>query len=132
MRLDGRSALLVLVSQCLSRLFHGLLSLSCLLQRSQVFAELLHDVSRRFAPFDVDTAREMIAEIKAAPLLTGYRGRAPLDIAALAETLARVSQLACDHADRIQEIDINPVFVRAAGQSVRAADALIVLKAGND
>ena len=97
-----------------------------------VFAELLHDVSRRFAPFDAGTAREMIAEIKAAPLLTGYRGRAPLDIEALAETLARVSQLVCDHADRIQEIDINPVFVGAAGQSVRAADALIVLKESND
>ena len=91
-----------------------------------VFAELLHDVTYRFAPFDVATAREMIAEIKAAALLTGYRGSAPLAVDALADVLSRVSLLAADHADRIAEIDVNPLFVNAAG--VVAADALIVLK----
>ena len=80
----------------------------------------------RFAPFDVATAREMIAEIKAAALLTGYRGSAPLAVAALADVLSRVSLLAADHAGRIAEIDVNPLFVNAAG--VVAADALIVLK----
>lgn len=91
-----------------------------------VFAELLKDVTYRFAPFDIETAREMIAEIKAAALLTGYRGSAPLAVDALAETLSRVSWLAADHADRIAEIDINPLFVNATG--VSAADALIGLK----
>jgi acyl-CoA synthetase (NDP forming) len=91
-----------------------------------VFAELLKDVTYRFAPFDVDTAREMVAEIKAAKLLTGYRGSAPLAIEALADVLARVSLLAADHADHIAEIDINPLFVNPAG--VVAADALIVRK----
>ena len=91
-----------------------------------VFAELLKDVTYRFAPFDVETAREMVAEIKAARLLTGYRGSAPLATGALADVLSRVSLLAADHADRIAEIDINPLFVNAAG--VVAADALIVLK----
>ena len=91
-----------------------------------VFAELLKDVTYRFAPFDVDTAREMVAEIKAAKLLTGYRGSAPLAIEALADVLARVSLLAADHADHIAEIDINPLFVNTAG--VVAADALIVIK----
>jgi len=91
-----------------------------------VFAEVLKDVTYRFAPFDVETAREMVAEIKAAKLLTGYRGSAPLATGALADVLSRVSLLAADHADRIAEIDINPLFVNAAG--VVAADALIVLK----
>ncbi len=90
-----------------------------------VFAELLKDVTYRFAPFDIGTAREMIAEIKAAALLTGYRGGAPLAVDALAETLSRVSWLAADHADRITEIDINPLFVNAS--AVSAADALIAL-----
>jgi acyl-CoA synthetase (NDP forming) len=93
-----------------------------------IFTELLKDVTHRFAPFDTDTAREMIAEIRGAPLLTGYRGKPALDVEALAHTLARVSQLAADHAERIAEIDINPLFVRAAGEGVVAADALIVLK----
>lgn len=91
-----------------------------------VFAELLKDVTYRFAPFDVDTAREMVAEIKAAKLLTGYRGSAPLAVEALADVLSRVSLLAADHGDRIAEIDINPLFVNARG--VVAADALIVVK----
>ena len=91
-----------------------------------VQAELLKDVTHRFAPFDAATAREMISEIKGAALLQGYRGRPPLDIAALADTLARVSLLAADHADRIAELDVNPLFVREQG--VVAADALIVLK----
>jgi acetyltransferase len=91
-----------------------------------VFTELLEDVTYGFAPFDAEAAREMILEIKGARLLDGYRGRPKLDVAALADTLARISLLIADHADRIAEIDVNPVFVREQG--VVAADALIVLK----
>jgi acyl-CoA synthetase (NDP forming) len=93
-----------------------------------IFTELLKDVTHRFAPFDVETAKEMIAEIKAAPLLTGYRGKPALDVEALADALSRVSLLVADHAGRIAELDINPIFVRPAGQGVVAADALLVLK----
>lgn len=92
-----------------------------------IFTELLKDVTRRFAPFDVATAREMISEIKGAALLHGFRGQPALDVDALADTLSRLSLLAADHADRIAEIDVNPLFVRPAGQGVTAADALIVL-----
>lgn len=91
-----------------------------------VFTELLHDVTHQFAPFDLATARAMIGDVKGAALLNGYRGRPPLDIAALADALARLSLLIADHADRIAEIDVNPLFVREKG--VVAADALIVLK----
>ena len=93
-----------------------------------VFTEIMHDVTHRFAPFDLRTAHEMIAGIKGAPLLTGYRGKPAGDIAALADTLVRVSLMIADHQDRIAEIDINPLFVRPAGQGVLAADALLVLK----
>jgi acyl-CoA synthetase (NDP forming) len=91
-----------------------------------IFTELLEDVTFRFAPFDAETAREMISEAKGAALLNGYRGRPALDVAALADTLARMSLLIADHADRIDEIDVNPLFVREKG--VVAADALFVLK----
>lgn len=93
-----------------------------------IFTELMKDVTHRFAPFDAESAREMIAEIKGAALLNGYRGSPALDVAALADALARLSLLVADHADRIAEIDINPLFVREAGKGVVAADALIVLK----
>jgi len=93
-----------------------------------VYTELLKDVTRRFAPFDVAAAKEMIGEIKGAALLKGFRGQPALDTEALAIALSRLSLLAVDHADRIAEIDINPLFVRPAGQGVVAADALVVLK----
>jgi acyl-CoA synthetase (NDP forming) len=92
-----------------------------------VFAELLGDVTYGFAPFDTQAARDMILQIKGAPLLDGYRGRPGLDVVALADTLVRVSLLIADHAERIAEIELNPVFAREQG--VVAADALIVLKA---
>ena len=93
-----------------------------------IYTELLKDVTHRFAPFDVDEAREIIEEIKGAALLKGYRGSAPLDVDALADALSRVSLLIADHADHIAEIDVNPLFVRPVGEGVVAADALVVLK----
>lgn len=91
-----------------------------------VFTEIMHDVTHRFAPFDAETAKTMIHEIKGVKLLQGYRGKPPCNIDALADAISRLSLLAADHADRIAEIDINPLFVNADG--VIAADALVVLK----
>jgi len=93
-----------------------------------ILSELIRDTTLRFAPFDAATAREMLGEIKGARLLYGYRGDAPYDIAALAEAIARLSWLIFDHADRIAELDINPLFVRHAGAGVVAADSLIVCR----
>ena len=94
-----------------------------------VYTELLKDVTYRFAPFDVKTAKEMVGELKGAALFGGYRGSAPLDVDALADALSRLSLLVADHAERIAEIDVNPLFVRPKGEGVLAADALVVLKA---
>jgi acyl-CoA synthetase (NDP forming) len=93
-----------------------------------ILTELMHDVTHRFAPFDARVGREMIADLKSAPLFTGYRGKPALDVDALADALARLSLLATDHADRLAEIDINPLFVGTAGKGVVAADALIVTR----
>jgi len=94
-----------------------------------IFAELFHEVAHEFAPFDTEMARRLIRSTRAAALFDGVRGQAPLDIDAMAELLSRLSYLVSDHADRVAEIDVNPVFVRAQGHGVVAADALVVLKA---
>ncbi|MCC6535531.1 MAG: acetate--CoA ligase family protein [Burkholderiales bacterium] len=94
-----------------------------------ITTELLKEVSYRFAPFDLQTAKEMIEENRLAPLFKGYRGRAPLDVDALAGVLSRLSWLIADHAAHIGEIDLNPVFVRVAGEGACVADALIVTRA---
>jgi acyl-CoA synthetase (NDP forming) len=90
-----------------------------------VTAEVLKDVSYRVAPFGVDQARAMIGELRAAALFGAFRGRPALDTDALAEVLARISVLAAQE-ERIVELDINPLFVRARGKGVMAADALVV------
>jgi acetate---CoA ligase (ADP-forming) len=91
-----------------------------------VLTEVLKDVTYRIAPFDIETAREMIADLRAAKLFDGYRGKPAADKEALAKTLVAASQMASALAPRLKELDINPVFVGPAG--VVAADALVVLK----
>ncbi|MEM7428726.1 MAG: acetate--CoA ligase family protein [Pseudomonadota bacterium] len=92
-----------------------------------VLVEVLKDVSFRLAPFDVDEAMTMIAEIKGFAVLEGVRGQPPVDIQALAETLSAVSRFAAAHADLVDGVDINP-FLVSQDRAV-ALDALIVPKA---
>lgn len=92
-----------------------------------VLTELLHDVSHRFAPITADDARDMISELKGAEIFEGYRGAPPADVDALAQALVNLSWLVSDHGERIVEVDVNPLFVRAKGRGVVAADALVVI-----
>ncbi len=68
----------------------------------------------------------MLAELKAAPLLNGFRGAAKADVPALSELISEVSMLADSSRDRISEIEINPVLVHPIGQGVTVVDALVV------
>ncbi|MEZ5853962.1 MAG: acetate--CoA ligase family protein [Hyphomicrobiaceae bacterium] len=94
-----------------------------------ILTEVLKDVTFRIAPFDLATAQDMIGELRAAKLFDGYRGKPAADKDALAQMLVDVSRMAAGLGDRLKEMDINPVFVGDKGQGVRAADALVVLKA---
>ncbi len=91
-----------------------------------VFVEVLEDVSFRVAPLTANDAEEMIGEVKGARLLAGVRGKPAADKKALIDVILRVSKLAVDFADRIEELDINPLIVFPQG--ARVADALIVKK----
>lgn len=93
-----------------------------------VLTEILKDVTYRIAPFDIETARDMIGELRAARILDGYRGKPAADKEALAEMLATVSRMAAGLGDRLSEMDLNPVFVGPRGSGAKAADALVVLK----
>ncbi len=90
-------------------------------------AEVMHDVSYRVAPFDVETAHAMIRELKGSAVLHGVRGHAACDVDALADALCKLSQFAWARRDDVRELDINPLFVRQAGAGVIAADALAVI-----
>jgi acyl-CoA synthetase (NDP forming) len=92
-----------------------------------IFVEILKDVVFRRCPFGEDTAEEMIRSIKGAPLLLGARGRKPADIKALAAMLARLSVFAAQSGERLQGIDLNPVFAMPEGEGAFAVDAVIEL-----
>lgn len=91
-----------------------------------IMVELLGDTAVRLAPVNDQTARTMLASLKGHALLTGFRGTPGADIDGLVDTICRLSELAHDLRDIVDQIDINPVIAGARG--VMAADALIVCR----
>ncbi len=89
--------------------------------------ELLGDVVHRPAPIDAAEALRMLDALRAAPLLHGFRGAPAPDLAPLAILIARISDIALLHRDRIREMEFNPVILHADGSGVTIADALITL-----
>ena len=92
-----------------------------------IFVEIFKDTALYPAPMSKAEALAMIMSLKAAPLFTGYRGKPPLDVQALARAITSVAAYAADMRDVLVELDINPLFVYPQGQGVCAADALVVL-----
>ena len=70
----------------------------------------------------------MIAEVKGARLLRGFRRRPAADLEALEDTLVRVSYLAMHLEGNLTELDINPLIVLPSGQGVKAVDGLVVFR----
>jgi acetate---CoA ligase (ADP-forming) len=93
-----------------------------------IFVEVLRDVTFRIAPFGVEEAQRMIAELRGAEILEGARGQPPADLDALAAALSKLSVFAAAKGDEFTSIDINPLLVRAKGAGVAALDALILTR----
>ena len=90
-----------------------------------IFTEVLRDVSFKVAPLTRLDAENMIREIRGYPVLAGVRGKPPADLTALTDVLLKVSRLALELEDEIEEIDINPLLVFDDGGGTIAVDALI-------
>ncbi len=90
-----------------------------------IFVEVLKDVAFRIAPITEEDAKEMISEVKAYPILRGYRGQPPLDINMIVKILLNTSRLVMDHQE-IKELDLNPVMVYEKG--AKTVDARIILE----
>jgi acetate---CoA ligase (ADP-forming) len=91
-----------------------------------IYTEIYRDRSLRLAPVDLDTAREMITEVRGLKVLTGYRGKPAGDIAALAQAVVALSRLAAD--PDVIEAEINPLIVRREGKGVVAVDAVVRMR----
>ena len=79
-----------------------------------VLAELIGGAGFRIAPLTDEDAREMLDDGATGRLVRGFRGAPAADVAALTDTLLRLSALAED-TPQLAELDLNPVIARADG-----------------
>jgi acyl-CoA synthetase (NDP forming) len=93
-----------------------------LLGAGGVLAELQRDVAIRLAPLHLDEAREMIAEVRALRVLTGWRGLPRGDVEALAHAILAMGRLAA--LETVKEAEVNPLMIHESGLTV--ADAWVV------
>ncbi len=91
-----------------------------------VLLELFKDVAFAAPPVTRQKALDLIARTKAAKLIAGYRGSAPLNLEALTAALIALGRLAHDLGDVIESIDVNPFKLSAEGGA--ALDGLVVLR----
>ncbi len=75
-----------------------------------VMVELLKDVSFRICPITNKDAEEMIDDLKAKDLLTGFRGSKSVNLNLLKRILVKVSNIPLKNKN-IKELDINPLII---------------------
>ncbi|HEX3402807.1 MAG TPA: acetate--CoA ligase family protein [Acetobacteraceae bacterium] len=91
-----------------------------------ILVELLQDSALAPAPVTHDEALALLAQLKGARLLDGFRGMPGVDRNRLADVICSIATFAADHRDAIAELDVNPLI--CTGDSITAVDALIVPK----
>ena len=90
-----------------------------------IYTEVYKDVTFRVVPIKREDAEEMLREIKAAPILEGFR-KIKVDRDAIINILMKVSALGVKYMDKIDQMDLNPVFVKERGAVV--VDAKLLLR----
>jgi acyl-CoA synthetase (NDP forming) len=85
--------------------------------------EILKDTSSRLLPVAEDDLREMLDELKIAPILAGYRGGAAADKKAIVDAVMAVQAYVQANAAEMEEVEINPLICLPDG--AMAVDALI-------
>ncbi|SFP85131.1 Acyl-CoA synthetase (NDP forming) [Variovorax sp. OK605] len=95
-----------------------------------IYVEIFRDVTRRLLPIGPRDAAAMVREMRCFALLDGARGRPAADVAALEELLVRISDFVVRHGERIEEMDLNPVWVGAKGEGAMPLDAVIIERSG--
>jgi len=70
-------------------------------------------------------AERAVLSLKAAKLMSGFRGKPKGDIAAAVTAILTVARYAEANAGTLAELDINPLIVRPLGKGAVAVDALV-------
>jgi len=91
-----------------------------------ILVELLKDSRALLLPTTEAAIEEALLGLRIAPLLQGFRGRPAADMAALVRAIRAIADYACANADKLLELDVNPLLVTAQGAV--AVDAFIRLR----
>jgi acyl-CoA synthetase (NDP forming) len=90
-----------------------------------IYTELYQDVSFRVIPIDRYDAEQMIEEIKGKKLLEGFRN-IPANKSLVIDLLLKISKFGLTYIDKIDQMDLNPVFVY--GDRICVVDAKLIIK----
>jgi acetyl-CoA synthetase len=100
------------------------LGLGLTLGAGGVLVELVDDTATLLLPTTRAAIRAALSGLRVGPVLEGFRGRAA-DLEAVVSAVEAIARFATDHADRLVEIEVNPLLVLPEGAV--AVDALIRL-----
>ena len=91
-----------------------------------IFVEVFKDVNFKLVPINDVEAIGMIRSIKSYEMLSGVRGKKPVNLGYIAESLLRLSQLSNDFPE-FEEIDLNPFVFFDEKEKCSILDARIRL-----
>jgi hypothetical protein len=89
-----------------------------------IWVEALNDTAVRLLPVDRDDVLEMLASLRAAKVLLGFRGAPAADLIALADVIVNIGAAALALGPTAVALEVNPLLV--AGSRVEALDGLVV------
>jgi acetate---CoA ligase (ADP-forming) len=104
------------------------LGAAVLLGMGGIATELFNDTTLRMVPVTHEDAQDMIASLRSAALLRGFRSRPRYDVDAVARAIVAFSDMVVTFGSRLAEAEINPLFVLPEGHGVRAGDGLVMLQ----
>jgi len=94
-----------------------------------VMVELVRDTALAPAPFSERQAVRMLRGLRASAAFEGFRGFPAVDLQRLGAIVARFSVFVADHAQMLEEVDVNPLICSADG--IVAVDALVITAAAH-
>ncbi len=89
-----------------------------------LLVEVIQDAATILLPATAEDIHAALRRLRVWPVLAGFRGRT-IDLDAVVDAIARVTALASDHAERLVELEVNPLLALPDGAV--AVDALIRL-----
>ncbi len=103
---------------------HNQFGLVMIIGSGGVLTELVQDTVTLLLPVTRNDVVEAVGRLRVMKLLTGYRGKPPGDLEACIDAIMSIATFAGGKADRLLELDVNPLLVLPKGRGAVAADAL--------